>query len=206
MSEPLLKLTPKINIIYMMFKEKKMFFSILKLIAFSIISILAIKFIKSSDIDVDNILKYIRTGFIILNTLFILIFVIKYFLKIMGYKKTTYSFFEDRVSLKDTFLNISESEIMYEHIREIEFKANIFDRIFNMGFIYIHTAAEGEQAIANNLVYIKNPEKTYETIKTIIHTGKIEEQKQNEEKEIKEDNSKAKEINNVNVAEDVPKK
>lgn len=72
----------------------------------------------------------------------ILIYVgLRLFFEKLQYDKLEYNFYKNKVEYKDGFLNVSEKELKYKHIREITMTQNILERIFKIGTIRVFTNA-----------------------------------------------------------------
>lgn len=110
----------------------------------------------------------------IYTTLIIWIFsiitlIIKTILRKKTFENLEYCFYTTRAIFKDTFMNKSEKEVKYKHIREISISQSFYQRMFNLGNIYIHTNAE---TFANGLV-LTNVSNVYDVYKRIKELTKI---------------------------------
>lgn len=188
----ILKLCPKFNIIYELFRPtgKKIKSTLLLLILFTIITIFVniVPIYRQIEIyKTINLVLYIILGFFGLKLTFHLVF------QILQYKNISYSFYKDHMIYEDSFLNQSKKTIKYENIKEIEIRRTIFDRIIGYGIIIIHTNAENARSNGLIVYSVKNPKKYYDQINDIIY-------KKNNEENI--DSSNEVDINKNNKVED----
>ena len=79
-----------------------------------------------------------------------------------------YDFYRTKIVYKDSFLNISEKQLKYKHIREVTLRQTFFQRCFNMGTIILYTSAETGAGSGVLLANIYNPKEVYNNIKDVI--------------------------------------
>lgn len=79
-----------------------------------------------------------------------------------------YDFYKTKVIYKDSFLNISEKEVKYKHIREVTLRQTFMQRLFNIGTIILFTNAETGFASGIFLGSIEDVQSVYKQIKSII--------------------------------------
>ena len=72
------------------------------------------------------------------------------------YNNSYYDFYKTKIVYKDKFMNVSETEIKYKHIREISIRQNFIQKFFNIGNIVLVTSAE------QGFIYIKDIENVYD--------------------------------------------
>lgn len=83
------------------------------------------------------------------------------------YEKVEYCFYNTKVIFKDTFINISEKEIKYKHIREISLRQSFLQRMFGIGNIVLYTNAESGISNGLTLMCIQNVNEVYKKVKEI---------------------------------------
>ena len=99
-------------------------------------------------------------------------------MKKMQYENITYTFFEDHMCYEDSFLNQHKKNIKYSNIKEVEIRRSVWDRILGYGIIVIYTNAENEYSNGLIVYGIKNPQKYYDTIESMVH--KYQDEKSND--------------------------
>lgn len=84
------------------------------------------------------------------------------------YDGTCYDFYKTKVIYRYDFLNFSEKEVKYKHIKEVTMRQSVIQKYFNIGDIILFTNAE---AGYHNGIYIhdvENVQQVYKDIKSII--------------------------------------
>ncbi len=128
-------------------------------------------FITWASMSVDSdiaILRTIATWFVIVCTVIILVSI--WFTK-KQYKSFEYNFYRTKLIYHDSFINITEKEIKYKYIREVQMTQSFVQRWFNIGKILIYTNAESGMGNGINIVNAENPKETYANIKKVIDGG-----------------------------------
>lgn len=176
--EIIYEIKPKFNLIYELFMPTgRKIKNALAVFLVCLICLLVFKFIVSNTETMNTISQFkdvdlIRGANLILLALTIIVLlklVIHIVFEIMQYSSITYTFYNDHLEYKDSFLNQHKKIMQYCNIKEIEIIRNIFDRIMGYGTIIIHTNAENENSNGLILYSIKNPQEVYKTIDNIIH-------------------------------------
>ncbi len=174
MEEVKYKISPKFNFIYeiTMPLGAKLRRSLIMIFVF-IVAMIAVSFGKSKvgleavffNMNAMEILYWICLFFLII---FVLKFIIDLALKIMQYKRITYSFYSDKVIYEDTFLNQQRKVVKYENIKEIEIRRTVWDRLMGYGIIIISTNAEGKHNSGLIIYGINNPNEIYDKINGLV--------------------------------------
>ena len=81
---------------------------------------------------------------------------------------TRYRLTEDRLFCETGFFNIREEEILLYRIRDLELKLTLWQRMFGVGSIYVHSSDKTRPNL--ELKNIKNPREVKELL-----SGKVEE-------------------------------
>ena len=81
---------------------------------------------------------------------------------------TRYRLTEDRLFCETGFLNIREEEILLYRIRDLELKLTLWQRMFGVGSIYVHSSDKTQPNL--ELKNIKNPREVKELL-----SNKVEE-------------------------------
>jgi len=81
---------------------------------------------------------------------------------------TRYRLTEDRLFCETGFLNIREEEILLYRIRDLELKLTLWQRMFGVGSIYVHSSDKTQPNL--ELKNIKNPREIKELL-----SNKVEE-------------------------------
>jgi len=84
------------------------------------------------------------------------------------YDNYSYDFYKTKVTYKDGFLNKSEKEVKYKHIREISKRESIFQRLFGLGSIILYTNAETGYGNGIYILNVTDVDNIYKQIKEII--------------------------------------
>jgi membrane protein YdbS with pleckstrin-like domain len=108
--------------------------------------------------------------------------------KKLNYARTEYRFYEDRLEFDEGFFNINKKVIKYKDVKEVTLRKGLFQRIYNLGTIYLATLATGS-APRNNVFFslgfgnvsasgigvrdIADADKLFEKIKTIVDKHNI---------------------------------
>lgn len=103
-------------------------------------------------------------GFVILA----IILGIKTALNKKQYDSFCYDFYKTKVIYKDSFLNVSEKEVKYKHIREVTMRQTFIQRYFNIGNIILFTNAETGFGNGIYIVNVENVQDVYRKIKAVI--------------------------------------
>ena len=106
-----------------------------------------------------------------------------YFGKKLNYARTEYKFLEDRLEFEEGFFTINEKVIKFKDITEVTLRKGIFQRIYDLGTIYLATQATGSSGRPNVFTAfgfgnisssgvgvwdIRNPDETFEKIRGIV--------------------------------------
>ena len=81
---------------------------------------------------------------------------------------TRYRLTEDRLFCETGFLNIREEEILLYRIRDLELKLTLWQRMFGVGSIYVHSSDKTQPNL--ELKNVKNPREVKELL-----SNKVEE-------------------------------
>lgn len=99
-----------------------------------------------------------------------IIFVIgKSFFDKKQYENYVYTFYNDRVVFKDSFLNVSEKELKYKNIREITKRQTFIQRYFNIGNIVLFSNAETGFVSGVFMMNIEDVDDVYQKVKEITN-------------------------------------
>ena len=85
------------------------------------------------------------------------------------YKHLTYDFYSSKVIFVDSFLNLSQKEVKYKHIREVTMKESFVQRWFKLGSIILYTNAETGVGNGISIVNVENPKEVYSKIRELIN-------------------------------------
>ena len=111
----------------------------------------------------------IIVGALFFPILLIIIVLIRGVIDKKQYRNYIYTFYKDRIVFKDTFMNVSEREIKYKNIREINKRQSFIQRHFNIGHIVLFSNAETGYTSGILLLNIENVDEIYKRIKEIIN-------------------------------------
>jgi len=89
----------------------------------------------------------------------------------MQYKAFEYNFYVTKLIYRDSFINITEKEIKYKHLREVQMIQSFVQRWFNIGKIIMYTNAESGMSNGITVVSVENPKQVYDEVKKIIDGG-----------------------------------
>ena len=108
---------------------------------------------------------------------------VAYFVKKLNYARTEYKFSQDRLEFEEGFFNVTEKEIKFREVKEVTLRKNIFQRMYDLGTIYLATDATGSSARTNvftalgfgnisasgvGVCDIPNPDETFEKVRRIV--------------------------------------
>ena len=68
---------------------------------------------------------------------------VTYFGKKLNYSRTEYKFLNDQLEFEEGFFNINEKVIKFKDIREVTLRKGFFQRMYDLGTIYLATEATG---------------------------------------------------------------
>ena len=74
---------------------------------------------------------------------------VAYIGKRLNYSRTEYKFFDDRVEFEEGFFSLNKKVIRYSDVKEITLHRGLFQRIYNLGSIYLATLATGSARNTN---------------------------------------------------------
>lgn len=119
-----------------------------------------------------TILYIITLSFIlclILIVFCVLFLIFKIFVLKTQYSCISYSFFDDKLVLRDSFFNVIEKDIRYKDIKEVTMAQTFIQRFFNLGSININTAAE--TGVNNGIIMrsIYNVKEIYIQIRKVVN-------------------------------------
>lgn len=83
---------------------------------------------------------------------------------------TRYRLSEDRIFRETGLLNLKEEEVLLYRVRDLELKRSLFQRIFGVGTVCVHSSDKTTQHL--DLLNIKNPRE----VKELLHR-QVEEMK-----------------------------
>lgn len=121
-----------------------------------------------NEADFSYVLANFAMWYIVLFILYI--FITSWFVK-KQYQAFEYNFYRTKLIYHDSFINITEKEIKYKYIREVQMFQSFIQRWFNIGNIVMYTNAESGMGNGISLVSVSNPKETYDKIKVIINGG-----------------------------------
>ena len=84
------------------------------------------------------------------------------------YENYSYDFYKTKVIYKDGFINKSEKEVKYKHIREVSKRESFIQRFFGLGTITLHTNAETGYLNGIHIINVENVDEVYKKINEII--------------------------------------
>ena len=106
--------------------------------------------------------------FLICFLLMVLILGIKAAINKKQYDSFCYDFYKTKVIYTDSFLNLSEKEVKYKHIREVTMRQTFIQRFFNIGNVILFTNAETGYGNGIYIMNVENVQDVYRDIKSII--------------------------------------
>jgi len=68
---------------------------------------------------------------------------VAFFGKKLNYARTEYKFSEDRLEFDEGFFNVTEKVVEFRDVKEVTLRKSIFQRIYDLGTIYLATDATG---------------------------------------------------------------
>ena len=113
---------------------------------------------------------------------------VTYFGKKLNYSRTEYKFLNDRLEFEEGFFNINEKVIRFKDIREVTLRKGFFQRMYDLGTIYLATEATGSAPRTNvfnalgfgnisasgvGVCDVRNPDETFERIRSIIDSPDV---------------------------------
>lgn len=152
-----IRVKPTFNFIYTIFPA---------IIAIFILFILSLVIMNEGDKNFGILFFLIISGIVLLITL------IKTFLIKKQYEKMIYDFYKTKIIYRDSFLNISEKEVKYKYIREINLKQNFIQRFFNLGSIILYTNAESGSSNGILIQDVLLERNIFKKIKSIVNNKK----------------------------------
>jgi len=108
---------------------------------------------------------------------------VAYFGKKLNYARTEYKFSEDKLEFEEGFFNVTEKVIKFRDVKEVTLRKNIFQRMYDLGTIYLATDATGSSTRTNvfsalgfgnisasgvGVCDIPNPDETFERVRRIV--------------------------------------
>jgi len=98
--------------------------------------------------------------------------ILVYFAKKKTYSKTEYKFYRDRLEYAEGFWTAEKKTIKYDNITETALRRGIIQKHYNLGTIFLATAAtgfsQGRATSGMRVRDIKDPEKVYEEVQRLI--------------------------------------
>lgn len=177
--EVLYELGPKFDFFYelTMPTGKKMKSSFIAVIVALVINVI-IEIARSMAQDAGNyatmpMFKIITVIGLIFLAFFVLLFIARIVMQVLEYKGIKYTFYKNCMVYENKFLNQTKKTIEYSNIREIEIRRTLLDRMLNYGVIIIYTNAEKAYGSATVIYAVKDIEKHYNNIESIVHNGNI---------------------------------
>ena len=113
---------------------------------------------------------------------------VTYFGKKLNYSRTEYKFLNDRLEFEEGFFNINEKVIRFKDIREVTLRKGFFQRMYDLGTIYLATEATGSAPRTNvfnalgfgnisasgvGVCDVRNPDETFERIRSIVDSRNV---------------------------------
>lgn len=108
---------------------------------------------------------------------------VAYFGKKLNYARTEYKFADDRLEFEEGFFTINEKIVRYKDIREVTLRKGFFQRLYDLGSIYLATEATGASNRPNifgafgfgnvsasgiGVHDIRNPDQTFERVRNMV--------------------------------------
>lgn len=114
-------------------------------------------------------IKTLTTAIIsVIAIMFVIMSIVMLFTK-KQYDSYNYDFYKTKIIYSDSFINISEKEVKYKHIREVYLRRGFFQRWFNLGTIMLYTNAETGYVSGIQIRDVENSEQIYKQIKQLIN-------------------------------------
>jgi len=113
---------------------------------------------------------------------------VTYFGKRLNYARTEYKFSADRLEFEEGFFNVTDKVIKFKDVKEVTLRKNIFQRIYDLGTIYLATDATGSSARTNvfnalgfgnisangvGVCDIPNPDEIFERVRRIVDAQRV---------------------------------
>lgn len=114
---------------------------------------------------------------------FLLLPLVSYFGKKLNYARTEYKFSDDRLEFEEGFFNVTEKVIRFKDVKEVTLRKNLFQRIYDLGTLYLATDATGSYARTNvfnalgfgnisasgvGVCDIPNPDEVFERVRRMV--------------------------------------
>lgn len=114
---------------------------------------------------------------------FFVVPLIAYIGKKLNYSRTEYKFLNDRLEFEEGFFTINEKIIRFKDITEVTLRKSVFQRLYDLGSVYLATQATGASGRPNifnafgfgsvsasgiGVCDIRNPDQTFEKIRGIV--------------------------------------
>jgi uncharacterized membrane protein YdbT with pleckstrin-like domain len=108
---------------------------------------------------------------------------VAYFGKKLNYARTEYKFSQDRLEFEEGFFNVTEKVIKFREVKEVTLRKNMFQRMYDLGTIYLATDATGSSARTNvfsalgfgnisasgvGVCDIPNPDEIFERVRRVV--------------------------------------
>ena len=118
---------------------------------------------------------------------FLLFPLVSYFGKKLNYARTEYKFSDDKLEFEEGFFNVTEKVIRFKDVKEVTLRKNFFQRMYDLGTLYLATDATGSLARTNvfnalgfgnisasgvGVCDIPNPDDTFERVRRIVDAQK----------------------------------
>ncbi len=97
----------------------------------------------------NGMFLFIIIPFFALHLIPVWLYVGRVIKKVAGYKNLEYAFTTDRIIIRDGLIGIDYKFFYYHEINSVEVKVGIFDRIFKVGDLYIHST--NKQAVLDDI-------------------------------------------------------
>ena len=173
-NEVLLEVRPTFKFSYIVLP--KLLKELIVFIPFIIMAIYFISIISKMTSRVDNGSSMSLSEFMPIILIFLgipllrILFVLgKAFFDKKQYENYVYTFYNDRVVFRDSFLNVSEKELKYKNIREVTKRQSFIQRYFNIGNIALFSNAETGFVGGVFMINIENIDEVYDKVKEITN-------------------------------------
>lgn len=173
-NEVLLEVRPTFKFSYIVLP--KLLKELIVFIPFIIMAIYFISIISKTTSRVDNGSSMSLSEFMPIILIFLgipllrILFVLgKAFFDKKQYENYVYTFYNDRVVFRDSFLNVSEKELKYKNIREVTKRQSFIQRYFNIGNIALFSNAETGFVGGVFMINIENIDEVYHKVKEITN-------------------------------------
>jgi membrane protein YdbS with pleckstrin-like domain len=108
---------------------------------------------------------------VIISIMIFILFAIGLWIKSMQYKAYNYNFYKTKVIYRDSFLNLSEKEVKYRHIKETVMYQSFIQRFFNIGTIIMYTNAESGFSNGIFIRSVYDVKDVFKRLKDIVNEG-----------------------------------